>query len=58
MRRKESERLPYVHCERPRCDDCGSPELRTYRTVEKTEEAASRYVQCQRCEKRFILVQE
>lgn len=48
----------YVYHQRPRCPQCGSPALRTYKTLQNGDTSLTRYTVCTRCGHRFILVIE
>ncbi len=47
----------YVFAERPRCPSCGSADLKAYRSTSDGE-STTRYVRCQQCGAKFILVLE
>jgi uncharacterized OB-fold protein len=47
----------YVFGVRPRCDECGSPELKAYRT-DTAGETIARHVECKACGAKFVLVLE
>jgi len=47
----------YVFGVRPRCDQCGSSELKAYRT-DTAGETIARHVECKACGAKFVLVLE
>jgi len=47
----------YVFGVRPRCAECGSPELKAYRT-DTAGETIARHVECKACGAKFVLVLE
>jgi hypothetical protein len=46
----------HIFAKRPRCKACGSADLRATRTICKDGDAVHRYVSCQKCGERFVLV--
>jgi len=56
--RADEERLAlrFIYADLPTCDDCGSIDLKTNRTVESSEDAITRSVSCRRCGAHFRLM--
>jgi hypothetical protein len=48
----------YVHHRRPRCPQCCSTSLRSYKTLRNGDGSVTRYTACKGCGHRFILVLE
>lgn len=56
--RKKREGARYLFLERPRCPECGSTRLRTYRSVEQEDGTRLRYSECLTCGCRLRIVLE
>jgi hypothetical protein len=48
----------HIFAKRPRCKACGSAQLGATRTIARDGDAVLRYVRCQQCGGRFVLVLE
>jgi hypothetical protein len=50
--------IRYVFCQRPRCPECDSIELHTYRSDQGGDGSVSRRTRCRKCDHKFIVVWE
>jgi transposase-like protein len=48
----------YLYVARPRCPECASPKLKAYRSMDNGDGSISRYVRCEQCGRKLILVLE
>ena len=53
-----AESLRYIFVERPRCPRCGSPALKTQKTVNHGDDSITRETKCRDCGHRFFVVVE
>jgi len=49
---------PYLFIERPRCPNCGSLKLRTYRTSRHGDDSLTRHAACADCGQKVLIVLE
>ena len=47
-----------VFCARPRCPECGSTRLKSYKTVQNGDDTVTRYTSCRDCLCKFRLCVE
>jgi len=48
----------YIHCERPRCPECGGTEHKSYRSVEQADGSRMKWTTCKSCGEKFIVILE
>ncbi len=48
----------YVYCRRPRCPECGSADLHTYRSSRTGDSSVTRHARCRACRTKLLIVVE